>query len=163
PRPPRRPARRDPRRRRGEGRLHPAGRRRRGRGRRDRAGGALPGSGRGPADRRVRPGAAAARRPAALGQHLRRRRGRPPARGGRAAGAERAGGGVSPQPPPAQARRYQYTASPLTRAIDVVIKILSLVAVALAGLYTAVYWVTDYHDVAAVEFPELIWTRPREA
>ena len=60
-------------------------RRRPGAGRRRHPGGALPGGGRSPADRRVGPGAAPARRAAALGQLLRGRRGSLSGRQGRGA------------------------------------------------------------------------------
>ncbi len=56
----------------------------------------------------------------------------------------------------AQARRYKYTHSPLTRVIDLLIQILSITAVALCLLYLAVYLLGGYDAVAAAEYPELI-------
>src|SRR5262249_22744274 len=51
-----------------------------------------------------------------------------------------------------QARRYSYSASPLTRAIDRVIQILSIVAVLLCLLYTTVYALGGYHSRLGREF-----------
>ncbi|MCC6419959.1 MAG: HAD-IC family P-type ATPase [Gemmataceae bacterium] len=77
--------------------------------------------------------------------------------------AEKVGGEAFAQHTSAQARRYHYTASPLTRVIDRLIQILSVTAVVLCLIYTTVYLLTSYHDVAAVEYPDLIDARPREA
>jgi cation-transporting ATPase E len=66
--------------------------------------------------------------------------------------ADKVGGEAFAQNTSAQARRYSYTASPLTRAIDRIIQILSLVAIGLCLLYLTVYWLGGYEAVGRAEF-----------
>jgi cation-transporting P-type ATPase E len=70
--------------------------------------------------------------------------------------ADKVGGAAFAQHTSAQARRYSYTASPLTHAIDRIIQILSVVAVVLCLLYLTVYLLDGYHDVALAEYKDRV-------
>src|SRR5262249_45029919 len=62
-----------------------------------------------------------------------------------------------------QARRYSYTASPLTRVINFLIQILTYTALALCLLYLAVYLLGGYAAQATLEYPRLSPRRLAEA
>jgi cation-transporting P-type ATPase E len=66
--------------------------------------------------------------------------------------ADKVGAEAFAQSTSTQARRYSYSASPLTKAIDHIIQILSVVAIVLCLLYLTVYLLDGYHDVALAEF-----------
>jgi cation-transporting ATPase E len=57
--------------------------------------------------------------------------------------AERVGAQAFAHATAASARRYQYTASPLTAAINTVIRVLSATAIGLCGVYVLLYHVRD--------------------
>jgi cation-transporting ATPase E len=54
----------------------------------------------------------------------------------------------------AQARRYSYTASPMTRIINLLIQILAYTAVALCVMYGVVYLMGGYEETAKTEYPK---------
>jgi cation-transporting ATPase E len=77
--------------------------------------------------------------------------------------ADKVGGESFAQHTSAQARRYKLTHSPITKAIDRIVQILSVVAVVLCLLYLTVYLLGGYDAIAAAEYPRLARTRPLEA
>jgi cation-transporting ATPase E len=64
--------------------------------------------------------------------------------------AEKVGGAAFAQSTSAEARRYHYTASPMTRAINVIIKVLSATAVGLCALYVVFFWLGSFSQTQLV-------------
>jgi cation-transporting ATPase E len=67
--------------------------------------------------------------------------------------AERVGAAAFAHATTAQARRYAYTASPLTHVINVIIQVLSATAIALCLLYAVFYWL---NELSTPEFVKMI-------